>query len=85
MCLCAFTMSTAETHYSCTFYDFLKWHTIKSPVYQLHMTGSRTSALSQYFSRVKSKLDLSPVYMSQTNPGSTRVKTNRDCVYTTFF
>ena len=28
---------------------------------------------------------LSPVYTAQTNPGSTRVKTNPGCVYTTLF
>ena len=31
------------------------------------------------------KVDLSPVYAAQTNPGSTRVKTNPGCVYTTLF
>ena len=28
---------------------------------------------------------LSPVFTAQTNPGSTRVKTNPGCVYTTLF
>ena len=28
---------------------------------------------------------ISPVYMAQINPGSTRVKTNPGCVYTTLF
>ena len=31
------------------------------------------------------KIDISPVYTAQTNPGSTQVKTNPGCVYTTIF
>ena len=38
-----------------------------------------------YLFALPPKVDYNPVYTAQTKPGSSRVKTNQGCVYTTLF